>query len=371
MMKKLLAILMAGTILLTGCQSVPSEKTEEKNQSQKIEETVTTEDIKEISKVRNFIDSAGREVEIPTEINKIAVTGVPAQLVLFSLCPDKMVGLARDFTEGNKKYLKEDYQNMEVFGQFYGKNASLNMEALLKAEPDIIIDIGEKKDSIVEDMNGIQKQIGIPVVFVEASLENYDKTYELLGQLLNMEEEAKILAQYASDTIIQAKKVSSELKQKKSVYMALGENGLSTNARGSYHAQILDLIGAENAADVQKNSKGGGTEVSLEQLLLWNPDVVITYDEDTYQMILSDASWANLDAVKNKQVYKVPTEPFNVVSDPPSVNRLIGIHWLGHLLYPEQYDFSAEKMIDFSDLFYHTSLTEENAETILLHAVAE
>ena len=370
MMKKLLALLIAGTMFLTGCQSEPTEKPVETQSETKTEASVEPEEPAS-AQVKIFTDSAGREVEIPAKIDKVAVTGVPAQLVLFSICPDEMVGLARDFTDGNKMYLNEKYQNMEVFGQFYGKNANLNLEALLKADPDIIIDIGEKKDSIVEDMNGIQEQIGIPTVFIEAGIENYDHTYELLGQLLDREEEAKILAQYAAETIAQAKKSSSELKEKKSVYMALGENGLSTNAKGSYHAQILDLVGAENAADVQKNSKGGGTEVSLEQLLLWNPDVIITYDEDTYQMILSDAGWANLDAVKNKQVYKVPTEPFNFVSDPPSVNRLIGIHWLGHLLYPEQYEFSAEKMIEFSDLFYHSELTSEDAEAILLHAMAE
>ena len=211
---------------------------------------------------------------------------------------------------------------MTEFGQFYGKNANLNMEALLKADPDVIIDIGEYKDSIASDMDGLQQQIGIPVVFIEADLENYDKTYAMLQDLLGEEEPAATMEEYARTTIEQAKEISAQIgeEEKKSVYMALGENGLSTNAKGSYHAQILELGGAENAADTQMDSKGGGSEISFEQLMLWNPDVIITDQEDTYQMILQDEMWSTLDAVKNGQVYKIPTAPFNFVSDPPSVN---------------------------------------------------
>lgn len=374
MLKRVLPCLLAAVMLLTGCQT-QSNQEQNAADAQVTETTQTTQETQqpEEAETRIFVDSADREVEIPTQIDKVAASGVPAQMVLFTVCPDKMVGLARQFSEENLKYLDEKYQNMTEFGQFYGKNANLNMEALLKADPDVIIDIGEYKDSIASDMDGLQQQIGIPVVFIEADLENYDKTYAMLQDLLGEEEPAATMEGYARTTIEQAKEISAQIgeEEKKSVYMALGENGLSTNAKGSYHAQILELVGAENAADTQMDNKGGGSEISFEQLMLWNPDVIITDQEDTYQMILQDEMWSTLDAVKNGQVYKIPTAPFNFVSDPPSVNRLIGISWLGNLIYPEKYSFDQQTLIEFSDLFYHTALTEQDAQEILLHAVAE
>ena len=158
MLKRVLPCLLAAVMLLTGCQT-QSNQEQNAADAQATETTQTTQETEqpEEAETRIFVDSADREVEIPTQIDKVAASGVPAQMVLFTVCPDKMVGLARQFSEEKLKYLDEKYQNMTEFGQFYGKNANLNMEALLKADPDVIIDIGEYKDSIASDMDGLQQ----------------------------------------------------------------------------------------------------------------------------------------------------------------------------------------------------------------------
>lgn len=362
-MKKYIAILCMVILMMAGCAQNEVPATSQPANSQGNQSTEPT--------TRTFVDSAGREVQVPTTITKVAPTGVPSQMVLFTACPDNMIGLARDFSEENKRYLQEKYQNMEVFGQFYGKNANLNMEALLKAAPDVIIDIGEPKASIKEDMDALQQQLQIPVVFIEASMSDYDKTYQMLGELLSSSAEIKPLQEYAARTITATQELAKAVtkEDKKSVYMALGDNGLSTNAKGSYHAQVLECVGAENVAEIQGGSTGGGTEISLEQLLLWNPDVIITDKETTYHTIISDPSWAVCRAVKEGQVYKIPTAPFNFISDPPSVNRLIGINWLGNLLYPDIYSFDQQTFTEFSRDFYHTVLSAEQVDDILKYSL--
>ena len=106
--------------------------------------------------LRKFTDSVGREVSLPAVLKKIAPSGPLAQIVLYTAVPDKLVGVARPFSKAAAGYIDKKVLELPEFGQFYGKNANLNMEALLKAAPNVIIDIGEKKKNINEDMDKLQ-----------------------------------------------------------------------------------------------------------------------------------------------------------------------------------------------------------------------
>ena len=321
---------------------------------------------------RIITDSAGREVEIPSEITKIAPSGPLAQIVLYTVSPDKLAGLAADFSNEAKQYIDEKYWGLPKFGQFYGKNASLNMEALIAEAPDVIIDIGEAKKTVKEDMDALQEQLNIPVIFVEATLPTMADAYEMLGDITGEKEQAGKLADYCRAEIGKADQNAAAIADadRKSVYFGLGEDGLHTNAKGSIHADVIDRIGAVNAADVEAVSSGGGSEVSFEQVLLWNPDLIIVDSQKLYDTLTADPMWQELDAVKNGKIFKIPTAPYSFMSSPPSVNRMIGIEWLGSLVYPETYTTDIrEEVKNFYQLFYHIDVTDEKLEAILKGAV--
>ena len=321
---------------------------------------------------RIITDSAGREVEIPSEITKIAPSGPLAQIVLYTVSPDKLAGLAADFSNEAKQYIDEKYWGLPKFGQFYGKNASLNMEALIAEAPDVIIDIGEAKKTVKEDMDALQEQLNIPVIFVEATLPTMADAYEMLGDITGEKEQAGKLADYCRAEIGKADQNAAAIADadRKSVYFGLGEDGLHTNAKGSIHADVIDRIGAVNAADVEAVSSGGGSEVSFEQVLLWNPDLIIVDSQKLYDTLTADPMWQELDAVKNGKIFKIPTAPYSFMSSPPSVNRMIGIEWLGSLVYPEIYTSDIrEEVKNFYQLFYHIDVTDEKLEVILKGAV--
>lgn len=317
---------------------------------------------------RIFVDSAGREVEIPSEIDAIAPSGPLAQIVLYTACPDKLAGIAVDFTDEAKQLIDEKYWGMTKFGQFYGKNASLNMEALIEAAPDVIVDIGEAKDTVVEDMDGLQEQLNMPVIFIEATLDTMEDAYAKIGELTGGAEDTDKLAQYCGEVSEKANAVKAALteEEKVTVYQALGDVGLSTNARGSFQGEVIDKVGGVNVADLEIVSTGAGSEVSMEQVIGWNPDVIIVESAETYQLITTDKTWAELDAVKNGRVYKIPTAPYSALGNPPSVNRIMGILWLGNILYPEQFeiDITAE-LQKFYKLFYHVTLDGNQTAQIL------
>ena len=321
---------------------------------------------------RIITDSAGREVEIPSEITKIAPSGPLAQIVLYTVSPDKLAGLAADFSDEAKQYIDEKYWGLPKFGQFYGKNASLNMEALIAEAPDVIIDIGEAKKTVKEDMDALQEQLNIPVIFVEATLPTMADAYEMLGDITGEKEQAGKLADYCRAEIGKADQNAAAIADadRKSVYFGLGDDGLHTNAKGSIHADVIDRIGAVNAADVEAVSSGGGSEVSFEQVLLWNPDLIIVDSQKLYDTLTADPMWQELDAVKNGKIFKIPTAPYSFMSSPPSVNRMIGIEWLSSLVYPEIYTSDIrEEVKNFYQLFYHIDVTDEKLEAILKNAV--
>ncbi|MFV0242357.1 MAG: ABC transporter substrate-binding protein [Lacrimispora sphenoides] len=368
-----LAAFLAAAVLANGCQKgsgkeVPASQAES-TASVKTETQAETEKAGEAgaqSDARVFTDSAGREVTLPKEIKKIAPSGPLAQIVLYTLCPDKLSGLASDFSEGAKQYIDEKYWSLPKFGQFYGKNANLNMEALIAESPDVIIDIGEAKKSVKEDMDALQEQLNMPVIFIEADLDTMSSAYEKLGELTGDTDQAKKLADDCNNILKKSETAREQLSEKKSVYFAVGDDGLHTNAEGSIHARVIEQIGAENAAKVEMESSGGGSEVSFEQLLLWQPDVIIADSEALYQTITTDKVWGELNAVKEGKVYQIPSVPYSFMSSPPSVNRMIGILWLGNLVYPEQYSADIKQEVkDFYELFYHVTLDDTQADKIL------
>lgn len=369
MKRKINLLLVLGLALVTIIGCTTNEK--KANETEKTQTAISSEN-KQSDGTRTFLDSAGREVIIPTQINKIAPSGPLAQIVLYTSSPDLLVGLASPFSSEAKEFIDKKYQKLPEFGQFYGKNASLNMEALSAAEPDVIIDIGEAKKTVKEDMNKLQEQINIPTLFIEANLKNMPETYQKLGELLGNTQTTEKLASYCQQVIEKADSVRSSLKEseQKSIYYAAGNAGLNTNAEGSFHAQVIDEIGAKNAATgVDVVSKGGGTVISMEQLVQWQPDYILAETKAVYDQIKTDESWQELTAVKAGKVYQVPTAPYNFISSPPSVNRIIGIQWLGALVYPEQYKLNMEETVKaFYKLFYHVEPTAEQVKMILTNA---
>ena len=135
---------------------------------------------------KTFTDSVGRTVELPAAIDKVAVSGPLAQIVLFALCPDRLVGIASKWDATAEQYLKTEYYDLPVLGQLYGGKGELNLETLLNSGAQVVIDVGEPKKTIVEDLDALQAQTGIPFVHITALTATMGDAYRKLGELLDM-----------------------------------------------------------------------------------------------------------------------------------------------------------------------------------------
>ena len=264
---------------------------------------------------------------------------------------------------------------LPTFGQFYGKKSTLNLESLVKAEPQITIDLGDRKRTIKVDLRGIQSKTNIPTVFYETTIEKLPAAYRSLGALLGREERAEELAAFVEKTLKMAKEHAEKIPKdkKKTVLFGTGATGLAVNAEGSSHAQVIELIGAKNAIIPGiVTDKGGGTIVSLEEVYKEEPDVIIQANHDLIKT-MDQGEWANLKAVQGGQYYWIPQEPYSWMSAPPSVNMVLGVWWLGQLVYPEVYnDYDmAEVAKEYYRLFWNYDLTDEEAKAFLEDSTAK
>lgn len=323
------------------------------------------------NETRTFTDSAGRTVEIPAHIDKIAPAGHTATQVLLTMAPEKLVALSTELNEDQAKYLGSDYADLPVTGAAFGAKGDINKEAVAASGAQILIDTGEMKDGIAEDLDTLQAQLGIPVVVIETKMNDYGKAYEMLGDLLGMEDRGKELSEYCEAAYNETVDVMKSIPESERVNVAylLGDKGTNTIAKNSYQGQVVDLV-ANNVADLGKVSgSGAGVEISMEQLAIWNPEMILFQEGSIYDSVASDPAFAELDAIKNSNYYEVPGAPWCWLNNPPTVNQVLGMQWLPRLLYPDRYDNDMyETTANYFKTFYGYDLSESEFDKIAAHA---
>ena len=320
-----------------------------------------------------FVDSTGRAVRVPPKIEKIAISGPLSQVYILPLAGDMLVGVSNAYAEDAALYLPAYIFEKTEIGQLYGGKGEMDLEALLAADPDIVIDIGEPKGSIAEDLDALTDQTGIPFVHIDATVATAPEAYRILGSLLGREEKAEELAVWCETTYANMtammEKVDAD-NARKSLLYCLGDKGVNVIAEGSFHAETVNMMGNNLAVLEDVVSSGAGNEVDLEQILLWDPDVIIFAPDSCYAEIADAAQWQSVSAVAEGNYYETPYGPYGWLSSPPSVQRYLGMLWLGELLYPEytEYDLQ-EEITAYYKLFYDCELTEEMYQNLILNAL--
>jgi iron complex transport system substrate-binding protein len=154
-----------------------------------------------------------------------------------------------------------------------------------------------------------------------------------------------------------------KVKDKPKVYYGRGPQGLQTGGKGSINVEVLEFLGANNVA---AEARAGLVTVSIEQILLWNPEVVLTTDPEFWRLSSADPRWRAVSAVEKRRVFLSPHLPFGWFDFPPGANRLLGVWWAGRLLYPAAFDIDLRaKVTEFHRLFYHREPTAAQLDALL------
>lgn len=287
-----------------------------------------------------FTDSAGREVEVPANIERVVPSGHTATQVLITLVPEKLAGLPQEITQDQRAYLTDaPDESLPVLGAAFGSKGDLNKEAVAATGAQVLIDTGEYKEGIEEDLDSLQEQLGIPCVFIETKLDEWPAAYRKLGELLGVEDRAEELATYCQDAYDQVSEVMAGIPQAERVRVlyCVGATGTNVLAKGSFQSNVVDML-ADNVAVVDSPAgSGAGNESNLEQIAVWDPQVILFGADAFAAGVADDPAWQTLTAIQEGSYHKVPDTPYVWLNNPPTVNQVLGMQWLARVLYPAQF----------------------------------
>jgi iron complex transport system substrate-binding protein len=309
-------------------------------------------------------DGAGRAVPVPERVERVFPAGPPAAIFLYTLAPELLIGWPRANRPEEREFLLPDVGGRPEVGRITGRGNTANLEVVLALKPDLILDVGSVSPTYVSLAERVQQQTGIPYALLDGRFDGIPLGYRTLGALIGRREQGEAFARSAEDTIktITQRVGTIPPERRPRVYYARGPRGLETGLGGSINVETIELI-ARNVAD---GTRGGLANVSIEQVLLWNPEIIVTIDHDFAANVLSDPAWAPVAAVRARRVHLSPKLPFGWVDVPPTVNRLIGLWWLAKILYPDLFPEDLRALTRaFYTRFYHVTPTDTQIDRVL------
>jgi iron complex transport system substrate-binding protein len=306
-------------------------------------------------------DDTGRDIPVPSETKRVFPAGPPAAILLYTLAPELLLGWPRPNRAEECVYMLPDICRKPEVGRITGRGNTANLEVVLALKPDIILDVGSTAETYASLARRTQDQTSIPYALFDGRFDNTAATYRKLGRLIGRERAGEDLAAYADRTISTITQRIAHVERPR-VYYARGPRGLTTGLGGSINVETIELL----ARNVAGHQRGGLANVSIEQVLVWNPDVIVTIDQEFAATVRDDPAWSSLKAVRAGRVHLSPKLPFGWVDFPPSVNRLIGLWWLAKILYPEKFPEDIKALTgDFYEKFYHVRPTAAQIDHVL------
>jgi iron complex transport system substrate-binding protein len=318
-----------------------------------------------IGRAATVTDAAGRAVPVPEKVARVFPAGPPAAILLYTLAPDLLLGWPRANRPDECAYMLPDICTRPEIGRITGRGNTANLEVVLALKPDLILDVGSTAPTFVSLATRVQEQTGIPYALLDGRFDAIAPTYRKLGELVHRTSQADAHARYADEAMTTIRSRIDKVPQNRRprVYYARGPRGLETGLGGSINVETIEFLGAQNVA---AERKGGLANVSVEQVLLWNPDVIVTIDRDFAANVVRDSVWSSVAAVRSGRVHLSPKMPFGWVDFPPSVNRLMGLWWLAKILYPEQFPEDIRALTrDFYTRFYHVTPSDAQIDHVL------
>src|SRR5262249_42515167 len=314
------------------------------------------------AETRTFTDSAGRQVQVPKQVVRVFAAGPPAAVLLYTLAPGKLVGWPRELGADAKALLPARYAGLPVVGRLTGHEASAGAAAVAAAHPDLIVDVGDVEPEYSELADRIQAQSGVPYVLIDGSLAKTGATYRMLGDIVGEPARAAELAD-ESDRLLADAQAASGGGQLRGYY-GRGKDGLETGLGGSINVEFLAAAGVANVAAAAGD--GELKKVTLDQVVGWNPDVIVTLDPAFFGALSTDSRWKGVNAVRDRHVYLAPNAPFGWIDSPPGVNRLLGVRWLAGQLYPQALPSDLRTLTrDFYARYYQVDLNDAQLDQLL------
>jgi iron complex transport system substrate-binding protein len=313
-------------------------------------------------------DATGRAISVPASVSKVFAAGPPASVFVLALAPGKLAGWTRALRPDEIPFLPPEVARLPELGRLTGRGNTANVEVLMASRPDLVVDIGSTSQTYVSLAERVTQTTGIPYLLFDGRLKDTPRLLRELGRVIGAAAQGEALAAHVETTLgtIASRIAAIPEAERPRVFYARGPGGLATAPRGSLQAEVLELAGARNVAEPPPGFPGNLVNVSLEQLLLWQPDVIVTIDPAFPAAVRARPEWQAVPAVKNGRIYVAPELPFGWIDAPPALNRLLGVEWLVRILHPKAFpEPLGPRIKDFHTRFYHRTPTDAQVEALL------
>lgn len=312
-----------------------------------------------LAETRVITDMAGRRVEIPADVTRVASVFPYVTQISLALGKGNML-VACDSASASNANLARAYAGISGIPAV-GSAFHVNKESLLLTNPQLVLTVTWDTSP-----DKTQSTLGIPVICID--LDKYKEGITFLGRVLRAQGQAKLFTTYYDQKMayINGKLAGIPQSDRQKVYVAAGNGAKSTyGAESTWHFEVTDAGGINVAAEL---TGGGAKDVSMEQILIWNPDVIIVDKScpDSPDKILADPQWASVNAVKNKRVYRAP-DGFLDTFGRPDLESLLSRIWIADKLYGTKMGFNVVNEVKaFYLKYFGISFTDEEIKTILV-----
>ena len=311
-----------------------------------------------------FTDDAGRQVVVPARVTRLMAAGAPAEVLLYTLSPEMLVGRNR-VPEGNaQEFFPPAFRNPIPIRQLPEVDNPETDADLLALKPDVYVDYGTIDPDYVAAVEAVQRRTKVPGLILDGALARIPEVYRRLGSVFGMSERGERLAAAADRILTRYRGVLASSSAR--VYLACSADGYLPCFANERAGEQLQWLGGINVAGTRGSAPR--RPLTIDEIRALKPDVIVLNGgAGAVARLRSDSAWASLDAVKTGRVHSWPALPFGWGSRPPSVNRLPGLIWLAHVAASRPFDATFNEEIQglFKE-FYHLDLTEAQLRTLLL-----
>jgi iron complex transport system substrate-binding protein len=312
-----------------------------------------------------FVDATERYVVVPDRISRVMPANPAADVLVFVLAPEKLVGWSRAPSRG-QRYIPAKFAHLPIFGPLIRPVPAETAQLVARMHPDLIIESGPISSEAAARADWVQQQTGVPYIVLDNSIQTTPATLRSIGAMLGVAQRGEDLGHYADYAIdaLRGRLLIAPADERPLVYYGRGPDGLETGLAGSQATADIAQAGVINVA--ARLGSGGLTRVTRDQVIAWNPAIIIAEERSFYNDLLRSSAWRGLSAVANKRVYLAPADPFGWIDDPPGVNRIIGLYWLTGLFYPDQYQEDLRTSVrQFYENFYNIKLSDRQLEVLV------
>ena len=309
-LKKLAAVALGMAMVLgaAGCGNSAAEDAEQNTETAESAESAGT---------RTVVDDTGVEVEIPEKLDRIVISSIlplPSVYCFFRGSSEGLVGIhPSSMAAAENSYLTTVYPEITELDTSFVENGEINIEQLMKLEPDVVFYSATNTDEREMYDNAGIKAIGFSTTLSDYNcIETFANWVDLLGQIFGDSDRAQEVIEYGRSVEAQVLEktatLSDEEKPKVLVLFNYGDGTITTSGSNFFGEYWIEAAGGINVAA----ELNGQPEINMEQIYAWNPDMIFITNfspylpEDLINNTIEGHDWSGVKAVQEGNVYKFP-----------------------------------------------------------------